>query len=208
MGCPEAMVQRCTVGFLTASGIILPEWPGWHLVGQYDSEVGCWLLHHGGEAMLLEVPEGLSLPDVKQAVRELGVRIKYVSASHTHMDHLDSKSWNALARYYEAEMLSPKGFHYFHTELDLGGEPLFLIKAPKHSWNDVVTVFRGIAMTGDIELGTLDSCNREVPEPTKRMSMGRLRDFQRKYRYHVHSVVSAHLDDLRQNVNWESLFSY
>jgi hypothetical protein len=38
--------------------------------------------------------------------------------------------------------------------LDLGGEPLWLLKAPKHSQTDVVIVFRGVAMTGDIELDT------------------------------------------------------
>ena len=50
--------------------------------------------------------------------------------------------------------------------LHLGGEPLWLVKAPKHSRTDVVTVFRGVAMTGDIELGMLRSVNREVPMRT------------------------------------------
>jgi hypothetical protein len=36
----------------------LPHWEGWHLIGRYESDVGSWLLHHKGEALLLEVPEG------------------------------------------------------------------------------------------------------------------------------------------------------
>jgi hydroxyacylglutathione hydrolase len=90
----------------------------------------------------------------------------------------------------------------------LAGEPLWLIKAPKHSPDDVVTVFRGIAMTGDIELGTLKSVNDEVPRKTRAASMDYLREFQDRAGYHVHTTVSAHLNSFRQNVEWKWLFSY
>jgi hypothetical protein len=39
----------------------------------------------------------------------------------------------------------------------VGGERLWLVKTLKHSPTDVVAVFRAVAMTGDIERGTLGS---------------------------------------------------
>ena len=62
------------------------------------------------------------------------------------------------------------------------------------------------AMTGDIELGMLASVNDEVPPRVKRLSMTRLRDFEARTGYRVRSVVSAHLNDVRQGVNWPALF--
>ena len=90
--------------------------------------------------------------------------------------------------------------------INLGGEPLWLIKAPKHSPSDTVTVFRGVAMMGDIELGTLESVNREVARSTKAGSMDYLRGFEDRTGYRVHTIVSAHLNDFRQGVNWPALF--
>src|ERR1044072_5431467 len=133
----------------------IPDWPGWHLIGRYDSEVGSWILHHEGEALLLEIPEGLRLYDVVIAVNRLRVSLKYVTASHTHEDHLDSDLWRKLqATYKSTQFYHPRRINSNRT-LSLGGEPLYIIKAPKHSPTDVVTVFRGVAMTGDIELGML-----------------------------------------------------
>ena len=71
---------------------------------------------------------------------------------------------------------------------------------------DVVTVFRGVAMTGDIELGTLASVNEEVSPALKKRSMRWLHDFSRRTGYHIHSVFSAHLNDVRLFVNWPDLF--
>ena len=72
----------------------------------------------------------------------------------------------------------------------------------------MVTVFRGVAMTGDIELGMLASVNDEVPEGTRKRSMRRLREFQDRTSYHVHSIVSAHLNDVRVSVGWPDLFEF
>ena len=63
-------------------------------------------------------------------------------------------------------------------------------------------------MTGDIELGTLESVNDEVPMRTRKRSMNRLRDFQERTGYHVHSIVSAHLNDVRVSVRWPDLFEF
>ena len=189
---------------------MIPNWPGWQLIGRYPEGdpdgVGSWLLTSGGEAMLLERPPGLTADDVRQALIRFGTTLRYITASHTHGDHLDPDVWaEMLVELDDAEMIRPstvEGDRLFH----LGGEPLWLIKAPKHSVNDVVTVFRGVAMTGDIELGTLASVNNQVPRRTKRESMRWLRDFPTRCYYSVHSIVSAHLNDVRQGVNWPSLF--
>ncbi len=90
--------------------------------------------------------------------------------------------------------------------IKLGGEQLWLCRAPKHSPSDTVTIFRGVAMTGDIELGTLDSVNEEVSSSTKAASMDYLRGFEDRTGYYVHTIVSAHLNDFRQGVNWPLLF--
>jgi hypothetical protein len=63
-------------------------------------------------------------------------------------------------------------------------------------------------MTGDVELGTLRSVNREVPIRRKAASMVWLRDFPARTGYHVHSVVSAHLNDVRTAVHWPDLFEF
>lgn len=185
----------------------LPHWPGWHLIGAFESDVGSWLLHDAGDAMLLEIPEGLRLAHVRAALGQLGVKLRYVAASHVHEDHFDEDCWASLVTAFpHAEFIHPARVRGERV-MRIGGEPVWLIGAPKHSATDVVTVFRGVAMTGDIELGMLDSVNNEVPPATKRRSMAWLAGFQQRHGYHVHSIVSAHLDDVRTGVNWPELFA-
>ncbi len=185
-------------------------WPGWHLLGAYPDhepdDVGSWLLHSDGEAALLEVPPGLRADDVREGLDRLGATLRLVTASHNHDDHLDEGAWRRVADAFPDALYVPPEAVQRNRQYGLGGEPLILLKAPKHSPEDLVTVFRGVAMTGDIELGTLASVNDEVPEPTKRNSMRRLRRFQVQYDYRVHTVVSAHLNDVREGVEWERLF--
>jgi glyoxylase-like metal-dependent hydrolase (beta-lactamase superfamily II) len=187
----------------------LPHFPGWHLIGQYpgtDPDVGSWLLHDGGEAMLLEVPEDLPVEDVANALDRLKVRLRYVTASHDHWDHLDRNVWGDLAGIHpRARFIHPASVRG-DRQLQVGREAVWLVSGPKHSLYDVVTVFRGVAMTGDIETGTLDSVTKEVPLRTRRKSMRRLGEFEERTGYHVHSTVSAHLNSVRTNVNWPDLF--
>jgi hypothetical protein len=190
----------------------IPPLPGWHLIGAFPENdpdaVGSWILHSDGEALLLEVPPGLTVDAVSEALHSLGVGLRYVTTSHLHGDHLDINCWNTLQEAYV-------GTHFIRpTEtkvgadilMSLGDEPLWLVKAPKHSPFDTVVVFRGTAMTGDIELATLDSVNNEISPETKTTSMNYLRGFEERTGYHVHTIVSAHLNDFRQGVNWQSLF--
>jgi hydroxyacylglutathione hydrolase len=200
------------VGTTVNAPVNLPHFEGWHLIGAFpDNEpedVGSWLLVHSGEALLLEVPEGLAVQDVMDALGRLGATLRYVTASHDHYDHLDPDVWDALAAAFpDAQFLHPSRVRGDRL-LRLGDEPVWLVKAPKHSLTDVVTIFRGVAMTGDIELGMLESVNDEVPSATRRRSMRRLREFQDRTGYHVHSVVSAHLNDVRVAVRWPDLFEF
>ena len=186
--------------------------PGWLLLGAFPDEepndVGSWILHANGEALLLEIPPGLTLRDVAEGLYSTGSRLLFVTASHLHEDHFDEDLWKELkAAYPKAEFIRPtKARVGADRLLHLGGEPLWLVKAPKHSWTDSVTVFRGTAMTGDIELGTLDSVNWGLSRLTKVTSMDYLKGFQARAGYHVHTIVSAHLNDFRQGVDWPSLF--
>jgi len=190
----------------------LRQLPGWHLLGTFPENdpngVGSWLLHNDGEAMLLEVPSGLTVDIVAEGLKAIGAGLRYVTASHLHGDHLDIDCWNKLEEaYVGTHFMRPTetkvGVDILHN---LGDEPLWFIKAPKHSPNDTVTVFRGVAMTGDIELGTVDSENKDLSPETRAASMDYLRGFEDRTGYHIHSIVSAHLNDFRQGVNWRELF--
>jgi hydroxyacylglutathione hydrolase len=198
--------------FRNTRGRELPHFEGWHLLGAFPDyahdDVGSWLLVHNGKALLLEVPPGLSADVVDWALDTAGVSLRFVTASHDHEDHLDRDAWEVLRNAFpKVEFIHPStvsGDRLLHV----GGEPLWLIKAPKHSWTDVVTVFRGVAMIGEIELGTLASAHREVFCQTKMKSMEWLRGFQDRTGHHIHSVVNAHLNDVRLSVNWPDLFEY
>ncbi len=187
--------------------------PGWHLLGAFPhhepNDVGAWLLHADGEALLLEIPPGLTVDDVAKGLASIRVGLRYVTASHLHEDHFDSKVWKELEEAYAGtHFLQPtQATSASETLIKLGGEPVWLIKAPKHSSSDTIIVFRGIAMTGDIELGTIDSVNDEIPRDVKAASMEYLSGFQERTGYHIHTIVSAHLNDFRQGVNWRDLFA-
>src|SRR5262249_14281276 len=57
--------EQRSLGFI----MNLPHFEGWHLIGAFPDgvpdDVGSWLLVHGGEAMLLEVPPGLTVRAVR-----------------------------------------------------------------------------------------------------------------------------------------------
>ncbi len=190
----------------------LPHFDGWHLLGAFPDgapdDIGSWLLAHDGEALLLEVPPGLTVRGVRAALKRVGTKLRFVTASHSHEDHLDPEVWAALGKAFpKAEFLHPASVSG-DRRLTIGGEPLWLVKAPKHSADDVVTVFRGVAMTGDIELGMLGSVNDEVPLPIRVQSLNRLAGFPDRSGYRVHTVVSAHLNDCRVSIRWSELFRF
>ncbi len=203
------------------SNLNLPHWPGWHLIGVFESDVASWILHHGGEAALLELPEGLGHHEIKRALKALGSpRLKYAFASHHHPDHWEERLGTEMGEVYRDHGIMPytPRPHTYDREWTgfLGGEPVKMLMTAKHSWTDSVIVFRGVAMTGDIELGTLASVNGDVSTTRKIRAMQFLRDFPERSGYLVHTTVSAHLtrrpdgsiDDVRTDVDWKTLFTY
>jgi hydroxyacylglutathione hydrolase len=186
--------------------------PGWILLGQYPlgdpDGVGSWILHEGREAALLELPPDEELVrHAVAAVHRLDLTVKFITVSHDHEDHFDPSILRRLKEervFRDAKWLKPEPDHVGTRKLDLNGESLWLVDAPKHSRTDRVVVFRGIAMTGDIELGLLRSVNREVKVKTKRENLAFLAAFQRKAGYRIHTIISAHLNDFRVGIDWES----
>ncbi len=208
------------------------EWSdGVCLIGTYEPiGAGCWLLHHNGVGAVLEMPPfdrrhqspTEILGQCAQAA-EQPLDIRYLLCTHAHWDHFDPGTVRALlATFPHATMVLEAGFReqlrnlegidYFTgvRELSLGGEPLYLISAPKHSWTDTMVVFRGVIITGDWELNTIRSMHdgrggRTVPHETRLASIERLRAFQREYGYRIHKVYSVHANDRREDVDFDAL---
>lgn len=203
---------------------------GVYLVGRYNYlETGVWLLAHNGEAAVLELPPtsliGIGFgadpaADAANAARELGVSVKYLLCTHTHHDHFSTKTFRQMReRFPGAEPVFQSGFRkvtddvpavrYFdeHELLFIGGEPLHLLHAPKHSATDTFVIFRGAACTGDWELGTLRTVNERVPVEMRLRSCDRVIDFVRNSGYHMHRVYSVHANDRREGVDFGALIA-
>jgi hypothetical protein len=203
---------------------------GVYLVGQYNYlQTGVWLLAHNGEAAVLELPPtGLlgfgcganPAADAAGAAHELGASVKYLLCTHAHHDHFSSTTFRHMReRFPRAQPVLQSGFRkvadddpdtlYFndHCALSIGGEPLHLLHAPKHSHTDTMVIFRGAVCTGDWELGTVRTVNERVPVQTRLGSCTGVIDFLRQANYHVHRVYSVHANDRRENTDFPALIA-
>jgi glyoxylase-like metal-dependent hydrolase (beta-lactamase superfamily II) len=205
---------------------------GIYLLGQFNwFQTGCWLLVHQGESAILEMPPAsLSGPkpvDVaRDAVAELAAEsVRYLLCTHRHLDHFSKGTFRDLRRAFPgAQPCLQRGFHgslskekgicYFDDllKLDLAGEPLFLVHAPKHSRTDTMVIFRGTACTGDWELGTLRSVHDwtrfwAVPRARKLEAISRMERFPAENNYCVHRVFSVHANDKRDGVDFPLLMA-
>jgi len=204
---------------------------GIYLIGQFNRlRTGCWLLAHGGEAAVLEMPPaGLGEPGPAAAAREaasaLSCSVKYLLCTHAHLDHFSRGTYRDLrAAFPHAEPCLQRGFRrllgdregvrYFDDllRLNLAGEPLFLVHAPKHSATDTMVVFRGAACTGDWELGTIRSVHDwtrlwAVPRGRKLESIARMERFPAEHDYRIHRVFSVHANDRREGVDFPGLMA-
>ena len=210
----------------------MEEWfEGVYLLGRVAwVETGCWLLVHGGEAAVLELPPAVGGgPDpVRLAVKaaaDLGVDVRYLLCTHSHLDHFSRPTLRRMrAAFPAAEPVLQSGFagvvgdaagvRFFDADvtLDLGGEPLHLIHAPKHSPTDTMVVFRGAVCTGDWELGTVRTVHDwnpiwRVPVETRVRSCERLMAFPAWANYAIHRVYSVHGTDRRENVDFPALMA-
>ncbi|VTR99925.1 unnamed protein product [Gemmata massiliana] len=202
---------------------------GVYLVGRYNwLQTGVWLLAHNGEAAILELPPtslvGAELgpdpaADVAVVAHELGVAVKFLLCTHAHHDHFSTRTFDAMRRRFPgAEPVLQSGFRqlagdsgprYFDdgTTLFVGGEPLHLVHAPKHSHTDTMVIFRGAACIGDWELNTVRTVNERVPVEARVRSCDRVIEFVARTGYHVHRVYSVHANDRRDGVDFPALMA-
>jgi len=90
-------------------------------------------------------------------------------------------------------------------ETHLGGEPLYLIQAPKHSWSDTLIVFRGTMITGDWWLGPGDPNPSQIPVEVINRSIDRVENFCRERRYQINTMMSVHANEFRSNFKFFKL---
>jgi hydroxyacylglutathione hydrolase len=204
---------------------------GIYLLGVYgEARTGCWLLYHGAKGAILEMPPysvGQWSPTITAqiACEQWGLGIEYLLCSHAHDDHISDITLRELHKAFpDASVHLHAGFksavpeglpvQYFggQLRLDLGGEPLFLVHAPKHSWTDTMVVFRGVIFTGDWELNTIRSIHDghgkySVPNKTKLQSIEALKRFVLEQNYLIHRAFSIHANDRRDNIDFIALMN-
>ena len=200
---------------------------GIFLLGRFNSlKTGCWLLVHNHEAAILELPpreldEECPSELALEAVKSLNVSVKFILCTHNHGDHLSEETLSKMrALFPRASVYLQKGcqdvissrwgIHWFKDELklDLGGEPLYLVHAPKHSDTDTMIIFRGTICTGDWELGTIRSVHdgwSGITEVEKNASIDCLLEFVSKNHYHIHQTFSVHANDRKEQVDFIKL---
>jgi len=90
-------------------------------------------------------------------------------------------------------------------ETNLGGEPLYLVHAPKHCLSDTLVVFRGCMITADWWLGAGDPNYNHVPVGQIHHSINTILRLCKEKNYIIHSVFSTHANEFRHNINIEEL---
>lgn len=202
----------------------------------------CWLLHHGGEAAVIEMPpfnrcrENAPYNDAKEVTERHGIHVKYAFLSHAHWDHTRTlpyfrKRFPLTAfvthasfyadRYFRSLIHSipwRRGAHSrnVQTHFDLvfndviwrgfiGGEPVYLIYAPKHSYTDILIVFKGAMITGDWYIGDLVDCNNLVRLSDKIASINTVMHLVGSLGYGVHMLFAAHGNNLLYDVDFFSV---
>jgi hypothetical protein len=202
---------------------------GIYLLGIYgECRTGCWLLAHGNSGAILEMPPysaGQWSPTIAAQIEaeQRGIAIEYLFCSHCHEDHISGNTLKEFHRAFpEAKIYLQAGFRPVATEkvpvqyfdhllkLDLGGEPLYLVHAPKHSWTDTMVIFRGVILTGDWELNTIRSIHdgkghQSVPISTKQKSIDALKRFPKEQNYRIHKAFSVHANDRRDDIDFAAL---
>lgn len=196
----------------------------WSLGRFKPTRCGSFLLAHGGEAAVLEMPPGsprkrTAWNAARQLARTLGVKVRYLLVTHGHWDHANGY-WGFRREFPRVPLVVHRSmveggpvhgpvrvFADGAAELRLGGEPLHLVHAPKHSWQDTLVVFRGTVCTGDWTLGPMPDCNGLVPVERKVEALRFVHGYLAERGYAVHTAYSAHGNDLRRGVDFGGLLA-
>ncbi len=118
--------------------------------------------------------------------------------------------WIRNKRIYGEEVANTMGlfdkiFYIDLYQLEIGGEPVYLIYAPKHSYEDTMIVFRGAMITGDWVIGPYPDCNDIVSTEDKIKSIDKVSAVLKNLNYKVHMLFSVHGDNLMYSVDFESI---
>lgn len=205
--------------------------PGFTILKRFGRfKTACWVLHHGGEAALVEMPPHEPRERPPEAVaagylRRHKLKPKYAFLSHAHWDHSsafgrfrqafprtrfvghralaeDGTLWRVLGGL-DPRRAFDEVFEGPMWSGDLGGEPLHVLYAPKHSWSDHLIIFRGAMITGDWYLRDLRDCNSLVHPHEKIRSIERAQHLVGSMGYHVHMLFSAHGNHLFYQVDFQ-----
>lgn len=200
--------------------------------GPYNNAI--WLFIHQGQAALCEMPPGdAKTPqpwrEVRRYLKSRELALKFALISHAHFDHCQSLiqfretfpeasfvghrsqvQTRVVARLAKQAKLHPNQvfdqvFDGDVKVLELAGEPLLLLHAPKHSHSDIFVIFRGTAMTGDWFLGDLKDCNALVRPQQKIQSVERVQTWLQRLDYGVTRAFSGHGDCLYYDVDFQHL---
>ncbi|MEQ8188879.1 MAG: MBL fold metallo-hydrolase [Candidatus Eremiobacterota bacterium] len=184
------------------------------------------LYHNGEGAIVEMPPfKRREKPPYKKAKRffqRFKIFPKYAFLSHTHWDHSNSLTLFRLEfprtrfvahtsfykdpymQFFIKNYKSTNGHNGLFDEVfdgfcwagELGGEPIFLIHAPKHSPSDLMVIFRGAMITGDWNIGDIRDCNNLVPVRQKLVSINNLEEIVSHLDYNIHMLFSGHGDCL------------
>jgi hydroxyacylglutathione hydrolase len=213
------------------------------MLNQYGGfKNACWILHHNGEAAVVEMPpynKGSEKPPWEETasfVKKNKLFLKYAFLTHPHWDHCNTLPYfrvqfpqthfvthrsflmdpyyryslgNVIIKNRHMHLKESQLFdHIFNGDLwtgNLGGEPVHIIHAPKHSYGDQLIIFKGAMITGDWFLGDLTDCNNLVKNSDKRRSINRVMELVRELNYDIHMLFSGHGDHLFYDADFFSV---
>ncbi|MBI2265676.1 MAG: MBL fold metallo-hydrolase [Armatimonadetes bacterium] len=90
-------------------------------------------------------------------------------------------------------------------ETDIGGEPISIVYAPKHSLGDTLIHFRGVVFTGDWWLFEGDPQWCGLAGALAAHSVTRVMKYVHDKNIRVHAIFSTHADQLMQAVNFKDV---